>query len=276
MAEKPTENEEQLHREEEERAGRKREKELRRTSFKVFIAVAVVLVLSVVLLVYWAFAPGSSNAPIVTPGDNKSITTFELKLKGSGISPVTVNLVAEIIKNRTEILGAKNATIHKYYENSSIAVDVPGAFTSEANDIFGEGKFEIKIQVQGNQTEHVLYGDQITSVDAPENERGEWGVPFELSDKGAQSIRDAVIKYGAVTDPNAHYLSMYLDNDLVFSAPLSPELAKNMQYEPLKNLVANTGSGDSGQKMAKKLMIYLRTGALPVPVDVKLISSIGS
>ncbi len=253
---------------------RKREKELKGTSFKVLVAVAVVLVLGSVLLVYWAFAPGSSNAPIVTLGDNKSITTFELKLRGNDISPETVNLVAEIIKNRTEILGAKNTTIQKYYENSSITVDVPGVFASEANDIFGEGKVEIRIQVQGNQTEHVLYGDQITSAGAPENVHGDWGVPFVLSDKGAQSIRDAVIKYGALTNPDAHYLSMYLDNNLVFSAPLSPELAKNIQNEPLKNLAANTGSGDSGQKMAKKLMIYLRTGALPVPVDVKLISSI--
>src|SRR5574341_350182 len=266
MAEKPKENGEQLHREEEDREGWKREKELRGTSFKFFIAVAVVLVLGAVLLVYWTFAPTSSNAPIVTPSDNKSITTFELKLKGSGISPETVNLAAEIIKNRIEILSAKNATIHKYYENSSITVDVPGVFASEANDIFGEGKFEIRIQVQGNQTEHVLYGDQITSVGSPENEHGDWGVPFELSDKGAQSIRDAVIEYGDVTNPNAYYLNMYLDNNLVFSAPFSPELSKNIQYDPLKNLVANTGSGDSGQKIAKKLMIYLRTGVLPVPV----------
>ncbi len=260
-------------REEQERKAIEREelsahKEPEGTSWKVFFAVA--LVLGVLLLGYWTISHGQ------TPSLAPIITSFELKLNASGISPETVNLVADVIQNRLEIIGIKNATIRKYYEKSLIIVDVPSIFAleAEANDIFREGKFEIRIQVQGNQTEHVLYSDQIVGVGVPQQESGKaWGVSFELSDAGAAALRDAAIKYGAVTNPNAHNLIMYLDDKLVFSAPFSPELAKNMQDVPLKNLIATTGTGDSGQKRAKELMIYLKTGALPVPVDVKIVSS---
>jgi preprotein translocase subunit SecD len=61
---------------------------------------------------------------------------------------------------------------------------------------------------------------------------------------------------------------MTLDENVVFDAPLSPDLARNIQSVPVKNLVATTGTGDAGQLKANELQIHLRAGALPVKVDV--------
>jgi preprotein translocase subunit SecD len=130
--------------------------------------------------------------------------------------------------------------------------------------------FEIRIQTTGNQTEHVLYGDQITSVGVPQRDPAtqEWGVGFSLSDAGAEAFREAAISYGAVDNPRAHHLVMLLDNETVYSAPLSGDLAAGLRSAPVRSLSASTGTGDAGLEDAMTLEIHLRAGALPVKVDI--------
>jgi len=153
--------------------------------------------------------------------------------------------------------------------NNYILIDLAGVDINTAREIAAKpGKFEIRIQVQGNETEHVLYGTDITPG-LPEKEKGDiWGVSFTLSEAGAAALRDAAIQYGAVTAPSSHNLIMTLDENVVFDAPLSTDLARNIQSVPVKNLVATTGTGDEGQQKANQLQIHLRAGALPVKVDV--------
>ena len=186
-----------------------------------------------------------------------------------GVSPETISLTKDILDKKFNQLGLKEIPI-RTVGNNYILIDLAGVDMTTARDIAAKpGKFEVRIQVEGNQTEHVLYGDQITSVGVPEKERGDnWGVSFTLTDKGAEALRDAAIQYGAVTKPEAHYLSMYLDGVLVFDAPLARELAKNIQSIPVKNMVATTGQGDVGLNKARELQIHLREGALPVNVEV--------
>src|SRR5659263_770388 len=165
-------------------------------------------------------------------------------------------------------MGMKEIPIRTVGDNY-LLIDLAGVDMTTAKDIAGKpGKFEIRIQVNGNETEHVLFGTEITPG-LPEKEKGDvWGVSFTLSDAGAAALRDAAIQYGAVTNPSAHNLIMSLDENVVFDAPMSPELAKNMQSVPQKNLVATTGAGDERQRKANELQIHLRAGALPVKVEV--------
>ena len=53
---------------------------------------------------------------------------------------------------------------------------------------------------------------------------------------------------------------MLLDNQTVYSAPLSPELAGNLQSQQVKSLFASTGAGTSGLDDANNLEIHLRAG----------------
>lgn len=201
---------------------------------------------------------------ILKPAGGKVIPPFR-----AGVTEKTRDETKKILEDKLNKLGLKEIPIRTVGDNY-ILIDLAGVDITTAREIAAKpGKFEIRIQVKGNTTEHVLYGNEITGVGVPEKERGgAWGVSFVLSDKGAQALRDAAITYGAVTNPGAHYLSMYLDDALVFNAPLAPELAKNIQSIPVKNLVATTGQGEEGQAKARDLQIHLRAGALPVNVEV--------
>jgi preprotein translocase subunit SecD len=186
-----------------------------------------------------------------------------------GVTTTTRDETKTILEDKLNRLGLKEIPIRTVGDNY-LLIDLAGIDMTTAREIAAKpGKFEIKIQVEGNKTEHVLYGTDIRNVDPIQKQQGEsWGVPFELSDAGAEALREAAIKYGAVTNPGAHNLIMYLDENVVFDAPLAPELAKNIQSVPQKSLVATTGQGDDGQTKARELQIHLRSGALPVNVEV--------
>ncbi|PWB52599.1 MAG: preprotein translocase subunit SecD [Candidatus Methanoperedenaceae archaeon] len=199
---------------------------------------------------------------ILKPVDGK-VNTFK-----TGVSAKTREETKNILEIKLNSLGLKEIPIRTVGDNY-LLIDLAGIDINTAREIAAKpGKFEIRIQVKGNETEHVLYGTDLTPG-LPSKEKGDsWGVSFTLNDAGAAALRDAAIKYGAVSDPEAHELIMLLDENVVYNAPLSPDLARNIQSVPVKNMIANTGTGDDAQKKANQLQIHLKAGALPVKVDV--------
>ncbi len=199
------------------------------------------------------------------------IVTYE-----QGVSKNTADDVKQILETKINALGTKDAKVNTLTGMNGITryirVELAGVSMKQAQDVVGkQGKFEIRVQTTGNDTEHVLFGDSITSVGIPSQEpagSGVWGVPFTLSETGANALRNASINTGAVTDPERHHLEMVLDNRTVFSAPLSPDLAAKIQRDPIRELLATTGKGTSALNDAKNLEIHLRAGALPVAVVI--------
>jgi preprotein translocase subunit SecD len=193
-----------------------------------------------------------------------------------GVSKTTADDVKRILENKINTLGTKDAKVNTLTGLNNVAryvrVELAGVDMNQAQAIVGkQGKFEIRVQASGNQTEHVLYGDSITSVQNPAQEppgSNTWGVGFTLSSTGASAFRDAAIKYGATVDPSKHHLVMLLDNKTVYSAPLSDDLAGKVQTENIRQLFASTGQGKNGMQQATNLEIHLRAGALPVDVTV--------
>jgi len=202
---------------------------------------------------------------------NASIVTYH-----EGVSPYTADEVKRILNEKVNALGMQDARINLLTPTGSeypqyVRIELAGVDMATAQEIVGkQGMFEIRIQTTGNQTEHVLYGDQITSVGVPQRDPAtqEWGVGFSLSDAGAEAFREAAISYGAVDNPRAHHLVMLLDNETVYSAPLSGDLAAGLRSAPVRSLSASTGTGDAGLEDAMTLEIHLRAGALPVKVDI--------
>jgi preprotein translocase subunit SecD len=197
-----------------------------------------------------------------------TLTTYE-----QGVSQSTGDDVKRILENKINALGTRGARVNTLTSLSGvtnyITVELAGVSYQEAQDIVGkQGKFEIRIVTTGNQTEHVLFGDAITSVGVPtlSPTTRAWGVPFTLSEAGAIAFREACLASSAVYDPKNHELQMLLDNQTVYSAPLSSELAGELQTGVVRQLSASTGGGDSGLTSAKNLEIHLRAGALPVDV----------
>jgi preprotein translocase subunit SecD len=189
-----------------------------------------------------------------------------------GVKPETVDETKKVLDSKLNRLGLQDIKV-RTVGNQFLLIDLAGVDVTSAQDLVGKpGKFEIRIQTEGNETMHVLYGDAVDSVEIPRGDtKSRWGVPFALSEEGARIFQKAAIDAGATKDPEAHYISMYLDKDEIFSAPLAPDLAASLQKSPSRNMVAEVGMGDEGSDKAKTLYIHLREGALPV--NVKIVSS---
>jgi preprotein translocase subunit SecD len=193
-----------------------------------------------------------------------------------GVSKATAEDVKRILESKINSLGTRDARISTLTGLDGVTryirVELAGVTMSEAQQVVGkQGKFEIRIVTTGNQSEHVVFGDSITGVGNPNQEppgSGKWGVSFALNEDGAKAFQAAAIQFGAVSDPDNHELQMLLDGKVIYSAPLSPELAGNLQGEVVRQLVASTGAGTAGQQAAQNLEIHLRNGALPVDVTV--------
>ena len=137
-----------------------------------------------------------------------------------------------------------------------VRVELAGVDMQEAQEIVGkQGLFEIRVQSVGDSTEHVLYGDSVVSVQTPmmDPATGVWGVGFTLDDAGALALQKACIETGATKNPASHPINMYLDSEMVYSAPLSYELALSISKHPVNQLSASTGVGDEGKKKAQEL-----------------------
>lgn len=193
-----------------------------------------------------------------------------------GVSPYTADDVKRILNKKVNALGMQDAKINLLTPTGSeypqyVRIELAGVDMATAQGIVGkQGMFEIRIQTTANRTEHVLYGDQITSVGVPQKDpyTQMWGVGFTLSDAGARAFRDAASEHGALDDPRAHHLVMLLDNETVYSAPLDGNLVSELRSGPVRSLSATTGSGDAGLEDAMTLEIHLRAGALPVKVGI--------
>ncbi|MHC1579569.1 MAG: MMPL family transporter [Candidatus Alkanophagales archaeon] len=208
-----------------------------------------------------------------------------------GVTPETRDLAKEIMETKLNMLGLRDIPIRTVGADI-ILIDLAGVDIATARKLVGKpGKFEIRIQTAGeageiregmrldaikNMTAHVLYGDEgIAGVGAmPQQRRVDgvelWGAPFTLTREGAEALREACIKYGAVEEAGRerHELVMLLDDVVIYSAPLSPELAEELKTHPVYNLIAETGSGEEGRRAARELIIHLKAGALPVPVEI--------
>ena len=186
-----------------------------------------------------------------------------------GVSKETVDETKKVLDSKLNRLGLQDIKV-RVVDNKYILIDLAGMDVATAQEVVGKpGKFEIRIQTENNESMHVLYGDAVESVDIPQGERnGGWGVPFVLSEEGALTFQKAAIDAGATKRPEDHYVSMYLDKDEIFSAPLAPELASSLQKAPSRSMQATVGGGDAGSSKAKELYIHLREGALPVNIEV--------
>lgn len=196
-----------------------------------------------------------------------------------GVSKDTGELVKKILENKLNTLGTKDTKINILTGLGNVAqyvrVEMAGVDMNQAKELVGkQGKFEIRIQTVGNESEHVLYGDAISSVGNPEKDikrSGVWGVPFTLNEAGADALRQAAIKYGLTKNPEDHYLIMILDNKTVFDAPMVADAAAKLQTTPNRQWSASTGTGSAGEVAAQTLNIHLRAGALPV--ETKIVGS---
>lgn len=181
-----------------------------------------------------------------------------------GVSPETLYETKKILDSKLNRLGVQDANA-RVVDNKYLIINLSGIGLAYAQEVVGKpGKFEIRIQTENNDSMHVLYGDAVESVEIPAKDYEVWGVPFGLSEDGSAAFQKAAIDSGATKDPEDHYISIYLDKEEIFSAPLAPELASSLNKTPTRKMQATVGSGEAASEKAKMLYIHLKEGALPV------------
>ncbi|KKG11511.1 preprotein translocase subunit SecD [Methanosarcina sp. 2.H.A.1B.4] len=183
-----------------------------------------------------------------------------------GVSTDTRDLTRDILNDKLNSLGLKDIPVRTVGEDY-ILIDFAGIDLATAKDIAEKpGKFEIRIQTTGNETQHVLYGDSIVSVGIPTFHDNQWHTPFTLNEEGARTLQKVAIETGAADNPEAHYLNMYLDENKIYGAPLSYSAASRLKETPIYSWEASTGTDEVAKTEAETLQIHLRAGALPVNV----------
>lgn len=183
-----------------------------------------------------------------------------------GVSTETRDLTREILNEKLNSLGLKDIPVRTVGEDY-ILIDFAGIDLATAKDIAEKpGKFEIRIQTEGNESTHVLYGNSIISVGIPGFHDEQWHTPFTLNEDGGRALQKAALEAGAVSNPYMHNLEMYLDENLIYSAPLSPSAAAKLREGPIYSWEASTGQDEEAKAQAQQLQIHLRAGALPVNV----------
>jgi len=190
------------------------------------------------------------------------------------VTPETMELTKKILEDKLNIIGLSDIPI-RTIGDEFILIDLAGVDMGTARRIVGHpGKFEIRIQTTEGKSEHVLFGDDIDTVDpmpvAISDGAGgyAWAATFRLTEDGAKTFRDAALMYGATDNPDDHEVMMLLDDNIVYSAPLSYDFASNIKEYPIYGISATTGSGDMGKRYAEELIIHLSAGALPVSVEI--------
>ncbi|MCK4306577.1 MAG: preprotein translocase subunit SecD, partial [Candidatus Eisenbacteria sp.] len=185
-----------------------------------------------------------------------------------GVTTETRDMTKDILGDKLNSLGLKDIPVRTVGEDY-ILIDFAGIDLATAKDIAEKpGKFEIRIQTTGNDSVHVLYGDSIESVGVPGFHDGQWHTPFRLKESGALALQRIAIETGATDNPNAHLLNMYLDDNLVYSAPLSLGAANRLKDLPIYAWESSTGGDEESKIQAEQLQIHLRAGALPVNVEL--------
>ncbi|MGM0771134.1 MAG: preprotein translocase subunit SecD [Halobacteriota archaeon] len=183
-----------------------------------------------------------------------------------GVRTDTRDLTRDILSDKLNSLGLKDIPVRTVGEDY-ILIDFAGTDLATAKEIVEKpGKFEIRIQTQGNDTTHVLYGDAIEKVGVVTFHDGQWHTPFTLSPTGAIALQKAAMETGATSDPGSHWLYMYLDDNEVYGAPLSYSAATRLAEVPIYSWEASTGPDEESKSEAEQLHIHLRAGALPVSV----------
>jgi len=216
------------------------------------------------------------------------------------VSEEDLEIIMDNLKERLNLYGLSDIVVRKQSDlsgNLFILIEVAGANENEVKDLIsGQGKFEAKI---GNSTVF-RGGDDIRFVcrsadcafaEDPRNpcrpdSSGFWGCRFEfsitLSPDAANNQADLTKSLDVVTEDGRQYLTkdleLYLDNELVDQLRIGADLKGRAETNIA---ISGGGSGESYQEARqdsalnmKKLQTILKTGSLPVKLNVVKIDTV--
>ncbi|MDY6775486.1 MAG: preprotein translocase subunit SecD [Halobacteria archaeon] len=226
----------------------------------------------------------ATDAEIRTALESHGLTVESID---EGVTPATLEELRNSLQTRIEntpqvgqLSGVRVFQQSNPITNQNfIVVELPGIQENASSIIAQQGRFEIRVVEQGNQTRHVLFGDAVergsVSRPRPSQQGGDtYSVAFSLTDSGVEQFRSTVIDVNATTNPSAHPLVMYFNDDEVFRGPLNPTLASDIESGRWQG----GGLQVTGmtEQQAQRVSVSLRSGALPTQVEIASSTSISA
>lgn len=198
--------------------------------------------------------------------DLKGGSLIQLQLE-KPVDDATMKVITAVLDKRLNIYGVKDVKVRSSGDQLVI-IEMAGVTPDQVERLIGTpGNFEAKI---GNKTaEPALTGVDITNVQMYEITDTQWNVPFHISTEGAKKFAEHARGKGG------EKVYMFLDGKLITndSPTLSPELANG---EPSTEVLVTGGADtrEEAEAQAKEIYTVLKTGSLPVKVEVIGASSV--
>lgn len=173
------------------------------------------------------------------------------------ITPENMTTVLEVIDTRVRGgLGVKDVKVRPWGD-TFIIVEIAGVRPEDAESLIGRpGKLTVKV---GNIT--TFSGGDLERIGTYTREPGQGlGVPFTITAVAAENFRNAALS------TNFEDVYMYLDDELVNNAPIGESLREEFrQGRSIRDLILTVGEDP---QRAREIEIILRSGALPVKLDI--------
>ncbi|MCL2115254.1 MAG: preprotein translocase subunit SecD [Methanobrevibacter sp.] len=218
---------------------------------KQVILMAIFIIISIISI---------STAGIEQGLDLKGGSLVQLQLE-KPVDDATMDVITAVLDKRLNIYGVKDVKVRSAGDQLVI-VEMAGATPEEVESLIGNpGNFEARI---GNKTaEPALTGVDITNVEMYEITDTEWNVPFHISIEGAAHFAEMARGKGG------EKVYMFLDDELISDDPpsLSAELANGVPTTQVM-VTGGANSPEEAEEEAKQIYTVLKTGSLPVKVQV--------
>ncbi|ABR54742.1 SecD/SecF/SecDF export membrane protein [Methanococcus vannielii SB] len=219
------------------------------------VAILLVFVLASVLLLTFkglSFGVDLSGGSTIVLNTEKPLSDAEM------VS------VTEILTSRLNTNGLSDVRIYPR-GSDEIVIEIPKSADLERIEriLTQQGVFIATID---NKTAYV--GQDISYVEEPRMTASGYGVGFRLSSDGANNF--AEVAYGKGGYP----VELYMDGNLVSAPILSPDLADGRPHQ--SQVITVAGASPTREDIEKAWVIYtaLKSGSLPVKVEIAYISSV--
>ena len=136
-------------------------------------------------------------------------------------------------------------------------------------NVSNDERFKACLLVNGDNIVPVFDGNDVGEASSLQtDEYGNIVLPITLTENGADKLRNAVIKYH-VPDGNLLYMIMYLDENIVNQAPISPSLINFIEVMPMRSISIKFGNDIENKTKAEELIkIFDRNTNEVVGLDI--------
>jgi protein-export SecD/SecF family membrane protein len=183
-----------------------------------------------------------------------------MEITSDNVSKDDLDKTKELLSLRVNKVGVSETIVNTEGDNR-IRIDIPGKFDSKEIVDSLNKTGELKFVAPNEAKDVILKGQDVKKASSQvDQQTGKPVVSLELTDEGTKKFAEATAKYVG------QQISIYMDDELLTS--------------PTVNSVINNGvatiTGNKSLQETKNLAGVINAGALPVPIKVASVETVGA